>query len=86
MELNGVAAEHAVAADRFAREIVGIRIIDASVPGDGEVALAYCGYDRGSKCRPPSLPAPRSQYGIPRPRPRIYEFGLRRARNLGFYA
>ena len=78
-------AQPAVAADRFAREIVRIRIMEGSVPGDGAVEFAYCGRDRGSKCRPPSPPAPRSQYGILRLRPRIHEFGLRRARNLSSY-
>src|SRR5688500_11344861 len=78
-------AQHAAVADRFAREIGGIRMMYASVPGDGEVELAYCGGDRASKCRPPSPPAPISQDGIPLPRLRIHEFGLRRARNLGFF-
>ena len=53
--------------DRFAREIVAIRIMEASVPGDGEVELLYCGVDRASKCRPPSSAARMSQYGIPWP-------------------
>src|SRR6187431_3046544 len=59
--------------------------MEVSVPGDGEVELVCCGADRASKCRPPSPPAPISQYGIPRPRLRIHEFGLRRARNLNFF-
>ena len=59
--------------------------MEVSVPGDGEVELAYCGLDRGSKCRPPSPPAPRSQYGIRPPRPPIHEFGLRRATNRSSY-
>jgi hypothetical protein len=42
--------QHARAADRFAHKIIGIRIMKASVPGDGEVALAYSGTDCGSKC------------------------------------
>jgi hypothetical protein len=53
--------------DRFAREIVAIRIMKVSVPGDGEVGLLCSGRNRVSKCSPPSPPAPKSQYGIPRP-------------------
>jgi hypothetical protein len=44
------AAEHGVAADRFAREIIAIRIMYVSVPGDGEVELLCSGIDRASKC------------------------------------
>jgi hypothetical protein len=42
-------AEHAHAADRFAREIGGFRIIAVLVPGGGEIVLACCGTDRASK-------------------------------------
>jgi hypothetical protein len=48
--LSPAAAEHGIAADRFAREIVRFRIMTVSVPGDGEVGFVFCGTDRVLKC------------------------------------